>query len=544
VALSDDQIREELLDEIVGRIQAAEPPDHAIRSALANVRERVVARPAETPQVPGLDTGTRRQPRAGTSPLTRRIFRIGVPAAIAAAVLLAVGLWPESGRKTSPGGAGRVYALSDIPELLRSAKVLHLHGWASGDQRVKLVRDYWLDAARGRWHVSHTVADLVEGSSPSEELKKQKNRGRQWIFDGEYRMALSYEVSGAPGDPLLKTTADFTRLTPFRRNLERRRYYEAVTENVAGFDDARALGLFARVGRETVDGIAFEIWESQQDMGSYDKPANTVAFDGQNLIRIKVWLSPKLGVLGRVEKWVSNPKTQGAWVLGEVAEKIERDVAPPPGIFDTVPPAGCTLKNTRETARLDTLDTGGYSEEIGDWGLRYHAGFNLGDGTILLGWRSQARGSTESQAPLFQDLLPGGPLPKLPIVIHTLVPQNPACPITYTGRHLAWTQKGSRFFEWSLFVPDKDLTLPEDRCTGNLDIRYSLTSATAGEQKPLHYGGDWVAADTRIKDPADFQELVVAAMGELSDDGAIPEGITYEYVMSLSRQIRESLGRP
>ena len=511
------------------RVSQVEPASEATTRAIDRARQALQAVTGTTSA-----EGGRRFTRS-------RMAKWLLPAAAAAAVLVAVGLWPEAGRN---GGSGRVYALSDVPGLLRSAKVLHLHGWASSDQRVKLVKDYWLDAANGRWHISHRVAGLVDGFPPPEELKKMKNRGREWVFDGEYRMTLLDEAPGAPGDPSLKTTVEFARLTPFQRKLGLRRYYGWVTENLADFEDARALGLFARIGQETIDGVAFEIWESQHDMGHHDESADTVVFDGQNLIRIKVWLSPKLGVLARVEKWVNEPETHGNWVLGEVAETIERDVAPPPGIFDTVPPPGCTLKNTKETASVDTLDTGGYSEEIGDLGLRYYVGFNLGDGTILLGWRSQVRGSTESQAALFQDLVPGGPLPKLPIEIHTLLPQNPGCQITYTGRHLAWTQKGGRFYEWSLFVPDKDLTLPEDRCTGNLELRCTLNvsdSAAASGQKTLRYGGDWVAADTRVKDQAEFQELVLEAMAELSDGSIVPESITYEYVLNLSQQLRESL---
>ncbi len=543
---SDNQIREELLDKIVSDVQADDPPDGALRGALANVGDRLRNPPEEMPQALYVGADTYPQPRTRISPLTRGILGVGIPAAVAAAVLLAVGLWPETGRQDSPGGAGRVYALSDIPQLFRSAKVLHLHGWASGDQKVKLVRDYWLDTANGRWHISHGVAGLVDGSDPPEELKKLKNRGRRWIFDGEYRMMLSDEAPGAPGDTSIKTTAEFARLTPFQRNLGLRRYYEWATESLKSFEDARALGLFAKVGQEKLDGTDFDIWQSEQDRGRYDKAADTVVYDGRNWIRIKVWMSPTLGVLGRVEKWTKGPETNETWVLGEVAEKIERDVTPPPGIFDTVPPPDCTLKNTGEAAPVLSISDNCDSDKIGNLRIRYHIGFNFSDGTVLLAWSSRDPASMESQAPLFQDLYPGGPLPKLPIEIQTLVPENRDCELTYVGRHLAWTQKENDFFEWSLFVPDKDLTLPQSRCARGLELRYTLNTVlpTAVDRPTLRSGGDWITPETRIEDPAAFQELVLEAMAELSDGGVTPEGMTYDYLMQLVRQIRGSLGTP
>ncbi len=40
-----------------------------------------------------------------------------------------------------------------------------------------------------------------------------------------------------------------------------------------------------------------------------------------------------------------------------------------------------------------------------------------------------------------------------------------------------------------------------------------------------------------------FEELVLGAMAELSDDNMAPSHVTYESVMQLSRQLRETHGR-
>ena len=47
--------------------------------------------------------------------------------------------------------------------------------------------------------------------------------------------------------------------------------------------------------------------------------------------------------------------------------------------------------------------------------------------------------------------------------------------------------------------------------------------------------------DLMIETQDDFDTWVRGAMAELSDNGVVPEGISYEKVMELSSRIRESL---
>lgn len=520
--------------------------------------ELMATLPAEAPGAPCLDASPRRRPWIGLSPMTRRILRIGIPAAAAAAVLLVVGLWPETGRKGSPGGSGRVYALSDIPELLHDAKVLHLHDWfyipnpsqgPPGVQRRKMGSDTWLDTANGRWRRWFTDLGLTDGSPPTEEQKKKKYPWLQWVGDGEYMMELAYRAPVFRDDPSIKKTAEFTRLTPFMRNLRVRWLYPRVTAFAEEFRDAKVLSRFVKVGQETIDGVAFEIWENEQDVGRWDKATQNMVYDGLQRSKSRVWLSPASGAVGRIEHWFKGPTTNGIWVDDGGIDLVERDVVPPPGIFDTTPPPEYTLKNTKETAPVASISDECSEGGVGDLEVLYHIGFNFSDGTVLLGWSSRDPKSTESQASLFQDLSPGGPLPKLPIEIQAFVPENPDCHLTYTGRHLAWTQKGGRFYEWSLFVPNRDLTSPQDRCADMFELRHTINSTSptatgAATKKKLHYTCDWTSPSASINDPAEFQVWALGAMAELSDSGAAPEGITYEYVIQLSRQIRESLGKP
>jgi len=51
------------------------------------------------------------------------------------------------------------------------------------------------------------------------------------------------------------------------------------------------------------------------------------------------------------------------------------------------------------------------------------------------------------------------------------------------------------------------------------------------------YSGLWHSIETS----EDFDEWVLGAMAELSDDGKAPEGFTYDEVLELAEEIRASM---
>jgi hypothetical protein len=522
------------------------------------LRDRLIA-DARALSQPPLDTRVMdRIHRAETFKLRRNRMRkrYGLAAlAVAASVVLAisVGLWPESGHK---GSSGRVYALSDVPGLLASARTLHYHEYSFvpssdgydapiGTAHRRIEKDIWLDLANSRWHIADTDQGLTDGLPPSDELKREcTHRFMQWISDGEYALELVYDQPVFRDDPSTRKIAQFTRLNALHRQLRLRHYYMWATEWEQELSDAEVLSHFAQVGRETINGVSFSIWEAVQDLGHRDRATGQKVYDETHRLKFRIWFSPALGIIQRVERW-QQYQPNGQWVNTEVVDKVERDVAPPPGIFDPVPPPGYTLENTKDTARYESIADDCSGNSVGDLTVQYHIGLNLSDGSILLGWSSRDPKDPASQAPLFEGLSPGGPLPKLPIEIQAIRSDDPGCDLTYAGRHLAWTQKGDRFFEWSVFVPNRDRAGPF-ACLRRIKLEHAINSAnaTAAQDKELHISSDWFLSHTAIKNREEFNTLVLGAMAELSDSGTAPEGITYEYVTQLSRQIRESLGKP
>jgi hypothetical protein len=143
-----------------------------------------------------------------------------------------------------------------------------------------------------------------------------------------------------------------------------------------------------------------------------------------------------------------------------------------------------------------------------------------------------------SQAGLFRNLTAGGPLPKLPLELHTMLPTPRQGELAWTGRHLAFTQRNGRYYEWTLYVPNQ--TVPRVGIPG-YDFEYRVHPAGPDDSQP-EMTPRWGAGNPlRIRNAGDFDEFLIGAMAELSDDGVAPEYVTYDYVMQLCEEIRASL---
>jgi len=206
------------------------------------------------------------------------------------------------------------------------------------------------------------------------------------------------------------------------------------------------------------------------------------------------------------------------------ADCIEYDVAPPPDCFQTDPPKGYELTNTKETIVPRELGEDGRS--------RFYVciGFILNDGSVILGWHANDK-QQESQARYFADLSPGGPLPELPARIVALKPWPVPEEITCVGRHLAWTQKNGRFYEWGIYVPDRKM--PERSTFKDYKVICEFRDV-----EPRSFGGrpNLVGEQLVITSESEFNTWVRGAMAELSDKREAPEYVTYRNATDLAER--------
>jgi len=279
---------------------------------------------------------------------------------------------------------------------------------------------------------------------------------------------------------------------------------------------------FNRTGEEVIDEIQYDIWEGKAKHPVWDYTW-----------KIKSWIAPDTGELEHACIWTRYG--DGEWSKSSEVEQVQRNVDIPAEIFATEPPPGYKLLNKKETAEIPELDCGltCYQEEDS---VSTKIGFTMANSSVILAWCSESTQSAVSQAEVFVNLRPGGPLPKLPIEICGLKSIGGGGPITYNGWHLCHTIKNGKFYEWSIYVPIELPFVRNDFLGYQTIPRFNPPQDKTTFSLPLY-------DDLPIEDENQFNKWVLGAMAELNDDGQIPENITYNSVLELSHKIRETSGQ-
>jgi hypothetical protein len=413
--------------------------------------------------------------------------------------------------------------------LTERSRTLHYQKWVmmwldpSGEGH-KRSSEEWYDLENGRYRIDGNA--VIEGRlwTASEVCDGEyvMHSSREWSDDGKSRCKVSY----AKVDP--------NRPRDLPADLE---WYRRVGE-IEGF---------RKIRQDTIDGRKFDLWQ-----GEY----NTAPGDGES-VRFEVWLSPVTAELGAVKTWW---KMQGNREWRQISEYtgFEYGVPLTAGLFRTEPPAGeYEIRIGKDNATIprwvnwwdrDIYEDLYFMEEP----LRYFLApaFTLSNGVILAGYWSVDTRQSQDQSKYFENLQFGGRLAQLPIEIVALFPEPDARGVQFTGFHLAHTRKqtkdGPRWFEWILYVPNKEPPKPEHvlwyRGQSRLHVSGAedpnLSSPKGRMLSPYELA--------KVETKEDFDRLVLGAMRKVSDDGVIPEHITYDKVLRLAEQIarmREERGQ-
>lgn len=405
------------------------------------------------------------------------------------------------------GSTSPAYAVTDLPRLFEQARTIHVRGWnyfpehamPDGSEVPPSAIDNWTDVedARSRY----TTTSLTSGVDVKVGVSEVIRDGPSWMrIDHADRSVIYFRVS------------------EYQQKLGVRRISKLISGQL--FGDITQLSNSVVVGAERIDGVACDIWQSDDAHGS----------------RWRQWLSADTGRLARAQ--VLRKVGSGQWKVATDYSLIEYNVEPPEGTFSLEPPEGYRARNSPETAPFMELDGGhgGWSDEHWHYSCGPKVAFALADGSIVLGWQSFDPKDEEKQALLFEGVTFGGPLPKLPVEFYALKPADGSSEPLYTGYHLAFTRKQGRFVEWSLYVPDG--TPPADvQVTGyEMLCRWNLEFAQ-------HFTIDHmtVMPEFTTDTTAEFDEWVLGAMAELSGDGKAPADVTYQKVIDLAQQVRTSV---
>ena len=475
--------------------------------ASAQLDERVHSEISRALEKPGKMEPAASQPNVWRIIMKSRIAKLAAAACVAVVVGVVL-FW------SGTGVTSKAYAMSNVPGLFLTAKTIHMGGrmyfpsTVPNGRRTWVEVEYWLDMGNTRWRLSRP-GYVSDSNGMQIQIK-------ECISDGEYEMLVDHTAR----------SVSFSRLSPFQGRLFVRSNVYSLLQYLCG--DPRLLDDYKKVGEETIDGEVFNIWEAVK--GADPGPS----------VKLRVWLSPATGEFGKAIFWLRGQS--GDWDKQMEINFVARNVKIKDEVFTTAAPAGYTLKNTKETATVQELNQGsvGYDSVT----VQCHILFAMTDGTVIVGWSCISRESDASQAELFRDLNFGGELPKVAVKIAALSPvandkkvidEGTVC----RGYHLAHTQKAGRFYEWGVYPSVKEVN-PAQVWGYRLQLRSHFPDQN--KNKDIEKCSLTMPASLVIQDARDFEMFVRGAMAECSDDGVLPDEVTYENVRELSKRMRTTTG--
>jgi len=411
------------------------------------------------------------------------------------------------------GDGSPAYGITEALKLWKNAETVHIKGWKflhTGDdtQLQKFPFEIWFDKINGRfkhWR-PHSWSGVYTAETPRYCLT---------VSDGQYIMETSGYINS--DDNSVPPLVRFTKLSPFQQRL-RIRTMNPFPAYMANLNQVKG---FTKVGREQIKNKTVDIWQG------------VITSAGPFFIKKKMWLSPETGEIVRIFTWINAEENSIRWVALSDADTIEYDVVPPANCFNTDPPAGHKQMNTKETVVERELRDDG-----GDAKFYSCIGFTLKDGSVIYGWHANHK-PNKSQAHLFADLEPGGPLPNLPAQVVGLKPWPAEEDIILAGRHLTFTRKKGKFYEWGIYVPDEKA--PERNTFGGYKV---ISKYNDAGPRPFFDGRPYLLGqELIINSEQEFDIWVRGAMAELSDDGKAPESITYKNVLQLAEKIRNTFNK-
>jgi hypothetical protein len=400
------------------------------------------------------------------------------------------------------------------------SKTLHFRKWVmiwanSSEKGHKLSSEEWYDLENGRRRIDCNAVVEDRPWTASE------------VCDGEYVMFPSREWSNDGG---IACEVVYLKVDPneSRDVIADLEWYRRVGE-IKGF---------RRIRQDTIAGQKLDLWQGEYSVGP----------DAVERVRYDVWLSPATAELGVVKTW---RKEQGDkdWRQTSEYTGFEYGVSLAAELFRTEPPSSeYKIRISKEKApirrRVSWFDHDMYDDLsfVGEpLRVLLEPVFILPNGAILAGYRSVDARESQDQSKYFENLRIGGPLAQLPIKVVSLFPEPDTGNVQFTGFHLTHTRRqtkdGPRWFEWILYVHNKEPPKPEHVLRYRGQCRYNVPRS--GDPNLSSPQGITLSPRqlARVETKEDFDRLVLGAMTKVNDGGEMPRQITYEGVLRLAEQI-------
>lgn len=433
----------------------------------------------------------------------KRYRRLSMGAAAAILLVAMILGWPDAG----DSGSAFANDMKDVAQVFQNARTVHIKAWQyfraadPADQELTTEPwEYWCDVDNGcyRRKAAHASMSYSSSSGYSSTINPAET-----VCDGEYIMHIDHA----------QKTVRYSKLNQIHYLLERHRQNYYVNLNQI-YGDSKFLDLYQKVGIEIIDDQECEIWQ-----GEKTGPANPF---NQHQARFKSWISLSSGDLKKLMTWDKSKNRD--WSPDHDYYLFEHDIHLAPSVFSTEPPADYQLLNTKADAPVQSFATSRSRSNTGE--MICYFNFRLQDAVVLCLGSLDAYGN-EPKPELFEGLKPGGPLPLLPLTIKGLRQIDPAGQeITYSPCHICYTVKDGQYYEWALYQTDNKLLafnekMPFEVLTGP-QISGQIVSGAMG----FGYG-------KIIEDQQYFDRVIRGIMAELSDSGAAPDYVTYDFITQL-----------
>jgi len=201
-----------------------------------------------------------------------KISKLAAAAVIVIAIVLSIIFLDKS--------VAPAYAVTDLPGLFEKAKVIHIQGWQyfprhrmpDGEEIPSVEIDNWIDREGGR--------SCYTGTGLSIDKNGVRVTISETISDGQYKLILNHT----------ERYAVFFSISDYQRMLSAYRTSGVFSGQI--FGDIEQLQNFEPVGWEQMDGVEYQVWQRET--------AHTIT---QHAVRLKFWLSPQTGRLGRLQIW-------------------------------------------------------------------------------------------------------------------------------------------------------------------------------------------------------------------------------------------------
>jgi hypothetical protein len=419
--------------------------------------------------------------------------------AIAATVLILLGVivWLTDG---ALDGTTRVYAMSDVPDLFRKARTLHMKARTfqpkrDGSNTLEAAEvEIWLDLENQRWRNIKPVYD--NHGTPISTINEIYN-------GGEYATRLDHQ----------NKQVTLRRMTPFKKACKVREALDILLQ--LSFGDPKYFDQYEQYGQEKLDDRLYDIWQVDIQVS-------------KSVARIRSWFSPETGQVSKSEISFKRNEISEWQKQGEVY-LIEKDVPIDNQIFQQSIP-----KDYSETS-IDATIPGSsqlYNSRLKLWTYLF---FRLNDGSILACWRSRDQENETSPISLLTGIKPSAEFPELPVVVNGLSCRDSRNNMesSYHGYYLAHTVHDSDVFLWGLYVA-LDVEEPAFGKT------YTVLHQTNVPDRTLK-GSLSTENIIDVENQQDFEAFVLAAMADFSDPNATLPALTYDETLRLAQEIRNTL---